>query len=169
MIRTAVIHLVQSLGEDIMFNMPTAIKAYSNVALDSRVTGSNAHQLITLLYDGAVEALEQARMYIQSQQIGKKSLLLNKAIAIINEGLLASLNVEAGGELARNLAGLYDYMTMQLVKANQTNQVEPVIEVIRLLSELREAWLVIDPGKKAGIQGTKNTASASSVSQFMYS
>jgi flagellar protein FliS len=169
MIRTAVIQLVQSLGENIMFNMPSAIKAYSNVALESRVTGSNAHQLITLLYDGSVEALEQARMHIQSGQIDKKSLLLNKAIAIINEGLLASLNVEVGGDLARNLAGLYDYMTMQLVKANQTNQVEPVIEVIRLLSELREAWVVIDPVKKAGIEGTKNTGSAPGVNQFMYS
>ncbi|MCA3159124.1 MAG: flagellar export chaperone FliS [Burkholderiales bacterium] len=150
-----------------MFSMQTAANAYAKVAVESKVTGANPHQLITLLYDGAIEALNQARMHIDSRQIEQKGRLINKAITIINEGLLASLNVDAGGELARNLAGLYDYMTFCLIAANRTNNRKSVDDVIKLLAELREAWIVIDPQKTAGTNSVSTAATLPR--QFVYS
>jgi flagellar protein FliS len=152
-----------------MFSMQSAVNAYSKIAVESQVSGSNAHQLITLLYDGAIEALKQARMHIEAKHIEQKGRLINKAISIINEGLLASLNVEAGGDLARNLAGLYDYMTFCLVTANRTNNVKPVDDVIKLLGDLREAWVVIDPQKTAPAQSTQGTTGDAVARQFIYS
>jgi len=89
------------------------------------------------------------------------------SITIINEGLLASLNVEAGGELARNLAGLYDYMTFCLIAANRTNNRKSVDDVIKLLAELREAWIVIDPQKTTGTNSVSTAATLPR--QFVYS
>ena len=150
-----------------MFSMQTAANAYAKVAVESKVAAANPHQLITLLYDGAIEALSQARVHIQSKQIEQKSRLINKAITIINEGLLASLNVDVGGELARNLAGLYDYMTFCLIAANRTNNRKSIDDVIKLLGELREAWVVIDPQKTTGANSSATDATLSR--QFVYS
>ena len=62
-----------------------------------------------------------------------------KAQAILSE-LQGGLNMEAGGEFARTMHRLYDYHNRRLLEANLRKQVEPVIEVERLLRELRDAW-----------------------------
>jgi flagellar protein FliS len=152
-----------------MFSMQTAANAYAKVAVESKVTAANPHQLITLLYEGAIEALSQARGHIQSKQIEQKSRLINKAITIINEGLLASLNVDVGGELARNLAGLYDYMTFCLIAANRSNNLKSVDDIIKLLSELREAWVVIDPQKAGTVPAAQINSGTNLAKQFVYS
>jgi flagellar protein FliS len=74
-----------------------------------------------------------------------KGKSISKAIAIIGEGLNASLNKSAGGELAQNLSSLYDYMVMRLVDANLKNDITVLDEVARLLTELTEAWDSIPP------------------------
>lgn len=132
-----------------MFSMKPAVNAYAKVAVESKVTAANPHQLITLLYDGAIEALTQARVHMSNKQIEGRNRLINKAISIINEGLLASLNLDSKTDIAMNLAGLYEYMTFTLVSANRTNNVKSLDEVMKLLGELRDAWVAIDPEKRA--------------------
>ena len=63
-----------------------------------------------------------------------------KAIAIIGEGLNASLDKKVGGELAQNLSSLYDYMVMRLLAANLNNDMAALDEVARLLNDLKGAW-----------------------------
>jgi flagellar protein FliS len=62
-----------------------------------------------------------------------------KAQAIINE-LQSGLNFELGGEFARTMHRLYDYHNRRLLEANLRKQVAPVVEVERLVRELRDAW-----------------------------
>ena len=64
---------------------------------------------------------------------------LLKAQAILAE-LQNGLNLEAGGEFAQTMHRLYDYHNRRLLEANMRKQVEPVIEVERLVRELRDAW-----------------------------
>ena len=73
---------------------------------------------------------------------------LSKAISIISSGLQASLDVNAGGELAQHLYALYDYMSRRLLLANLHNNPEYVEEVAGLLAELSGAWEMI--GTAAG-------------------
>jgi flagellar protein FliS len=61
--------------------------------------------------------------------------------------LMASLNMDKGGEVAKNLRSLYSYMFGQLIESNMSKNPEPALLVRKLLMELREAWVTI--GKKS--------------------
>jgi flagellar protein FliS len=60
--------------------------------------------------------------------------------------LRSSLDMNAGGEIARNLEDLYDYMERRLTAANVESSVEMLDEVASLLKQIKEAWDAIgDP------------------------
>ena len=118
----------------------SAIKEYANVGLQTGVAASDPHGLVLLMYDGALEALARGRRHMEGGQITAKCADLAMATNIIAEGLKASLDLNVGGEIAQNLADLYDYMTDRLLLANQHNRPELVIEVTELLRQLRDAW-----------------------------
>lgn len=126
-----------------------AINAYSTVGLETGVHTADPHKLVLMLYDGALLALADARRHLAGRDVAAKCAALSKASRIIESGLSASLDPEAGGELSERLAALYDYMCDRLLHANLHNRPEPIEEVSRLLSELRGAWSEITPGPKA--------------------
>jgi flagellar protein FliS len=101
-----------------------------------------------MLYDGALVALLSAKTNIAANNIAAKGTAISKAITIIDNGLRASLDKEAGGEIAANLDALYDYMSRRLLHANLKNDVPAIDEVHGLLADLREAWVTI--GEKVG-------------------
>ena len=59
--------------------------------------------------------------------------------------MLFRSNTVEGGPLAQNLSDLYDYMIRQLVLANAKSDASCVLEVSRLLDEVRGAWIAIGP------------------------
>jgi flagellar protein FliS len=123
-----------------MFNRPRGANAYSQVSLETAVQTADPHQLILMLYDGALLALAEATVAIEQTDVPKRAKSISHAIAIIHDGLHASLDMESGGELATRLAALYDYMVERLTQANATNNAAAVQEVSGLLRTLREAW-----------------------------
>jgi len=122
-----------------------AIKAYNKVSVESNVVGADSHRLISMLFGGALLAISKAKNDIKRNDIPAKSDAIFKASNIISEGLLASLDMRVGGELAKNLASLYCYMITRLVTANMNNDVAILDEVSNLLSGLHEAWDSIRP------------------------
>jgi len=123
-----------------MFNRPRGANAYSQVSLETAVQTADPHQLILMLYDGALLALAEATVAIEQKDVPKRAKSISHAIAIIQDGLHASLDVKSGGELGERLAALYDYMVERLTQANITNNAAAVQEVSGLLRTLREAW-----------------------------
>jgi flagellar protein FliS len=117
-----------------------AINAYTNVGLETGVQAADPHKLVLMLYEGALLALIDAKRHMAQGETAAKGKALSKAIMIIDSGLKASLDVNAGGELGERLAALYDYMGERLLQANLHNRPELIEEVSRLLSELRGAW-----------------------------
>ncbi|MCS6945808.1 MAG: flagellar export chaperone FliS [Sutterellaceae bacterium] len=120
-----------------------AAQTYRRVDLDSRVAAADPHQLVLLLFDGALEALHLAASHLAAGRIAQKGQALAKAVRIVEEGLKASLDYNAGGALAQQLASLYDYCVFRLLQANLRNDAKAVAEVTALLSDLREAWAAI--------------------------
>lgn len=135
-----------------MFSNPIA--SYQQIDRDADIRGSDPHRLIQLLFDGAIAALDDAKVKIVAKDIGGKSNSIVKAIAIIADGLSASLNLNAGGELAQNLRALYDYMISRLVHANVHNDVAAIDEVRRLLDDIGSAWREMGQNQKAGTTHT---------------
>ena len=119
------------------------------MGLESSVMSASPHQLIVLLFDGARSALVRARILLQQNDIVGKGSALSKAIDIITNGLKAGLDVEKGGELAENLAALYDYMVQRLMIANLHNDAKAIEEVETLLNSISDAWRQIGPAPQA--------------------
>jgi flagellar protein FliS len=121
-------------------NMNSAVKAYSNVAIESKAHSSDPHKLILMLYQGALLSIASAKNQMLRKEISAKGQSISQAISIINDGLKASLDLNVGGELAQNLSDLYSYMIQRLLVANLKNDTEILDEVSTLLLELRGAW-----------------------------
>ncbi len=123
----------------------TAMNAYAKADMNSSVTSADPHRLILLLYQGALLAISSAKNQMLHKNIPAKGKSISHAILIIDEGLKASLDKNAGGELAQNLSALYEYMTHRLLVANLKNDVVALDEVSKLLTELKGAWEEIRP------------------------
>ena len=107
--------------------------------VENEILEADPIRLIQLLYRGAIEAVGKARGHLRERNIQDRSRQITKAAEILNE-LTLSLDREQGGEIAANLAELYDYLQRLLQDANFRQVEEPLAEAERLLSTLQEAW-----------------------------
>lgn len=119
--------------------------AYTQVGVETGVATASPHKLILMLFDGAILSIATAAAAMDGKDIPAKGQAVSKAIDIILNGLKASLDAKAGGELADRLAALYDYMGERLLHANLHNSRAALDEVSGLLHTLREAWEGIAP------------------------
>ncbi len=120
---------------------------YQNAYKKASVNTLDQTKLIIMLYDGAIKNASFAVEHMKSGQIEKVHDCLIKTKNIVTE-LMATLNMDRGGDIARNLQSLYSYMFSQLIEANMNKKTEPVVIVIDLLKELRAAWTQINSKKK---------------------
>lgn len=141
-------------------NAKTAIKAYNKVSVESGVSAADPHMLISMLYQGALQAIANAKNGILRNDIPAKGTAISKAIMIVDDGLKASLNKDVGGELAHNLAALYEYMSNRLLSANITNDMAALDEVAGLLTDLKGAWDSIRPNVVPAAAAPKPSANA---------
>jgi len=126
-------------------NATTAINAYTKVGIESSAASADPHKLISMLFQGALLSIANAKNGIMRKDIPAKGAAISKAMAIIGEGLHASLDKNTGGEVAQNLSSLYDYMVIRLVEANLKNDITILDEVTYLLADLKDAWDSIRP------------------------
>ncbi|AEH23707.1 flagellar protein FliS [Thermodesulfobacterium geofontis OPF15] len=106
----------------------------------------NAHPLdhVIMLYNKAISCLKIAKKAIEEglknpENVKKKAENLGKATEIIAY-LQGSLNIEKGGEIAKNLNLIYDILISELVKANLEDNIEIITKSIETLETLKKAW-----------------------------
>lgn len=121
--------------------------AYAKVGIETGVISASPHKLIIMLFDGAIVSISNAIQHMKSGDIAAKGLSISKAISIIENGLRASLDKNAGGEIAVSLDALYEYMNNRLFTANIQNRLEYLVEVQNLLRDLKSSWEAIAPEK----------------------
>lgn len=121
-----------------------ALRQYSNMGLQGLVEEASPHELVRLLFDGALARIAAARGHMQRGEIAAKGDSLGRAISII-EALRENLDAERGGEVAANLDRLYDYMTRQLLLANLRDDAAALDEVHGLLAQVRDGWVSMPP------------------------
>lgn len=124
------------------YSRSSNLAAYQTVAAHGGVSAADPHRLIVMLMDGALERIAAARGAMDHGALEAKSRMLHRAVAIVDE-LRASLNMEAGGQIASNMGDLYDYVSRQLMRANLENRSELLDEASHLLREIRSAWIQI--------------------------
>ncbi len=106
-------------------------------------------ELVTLLYDGATQALAQARSAIADRNGDAKREAIAQALEVVCE-LQNVLNVEDGGEIAASLDALYSFVNGRLIDANLQDDVNAIDEAARVLAPLREAWAQLARSTAAG-------------------
>lgn len=95
-------------------------------------------KLLLLLYDGAIKFAKKGILAIEEGDVEGANRNLQRCQDIISE-LAASLNRDVG-EVAENLAALYDYMYRELVRGNTTKDASIIEPIVDMLAELRETW-----------------------------
>lgn len=103
------------------------------------VASATPLDLVLMLYDSAILHCEQALAAMRAGNLPSQHEHLTKAQRLISE-LACSLNMGTGGEIAKNLLGVYTFCINALAKANTEDDTQPVENVRRMLCELREAW-----------------------------
>lgn len=136
-------------------------RGYARVAVETGVAASDPHALVAMLYDGAIAAVNSALGHLVAGRVSEKCAAIARATRIVDEGLKAGLDRQAGGALAERLAELYDYVVMRLLQANLRNDSEALAEVARLLGDLRSAWEQI--GQKSPTAAPTPTSPATRV------
>ncbi len=122
--------------------MKSALSQYKSVSVSSGIEDATPHRLVQMLMEGALDKIAAAKGHMLRNEIADKGRFISWAISIIS-GLQSSLNMEAGGELSRNLDDLYDYMVRRLGEAGAKNDPTILDEVSSLLLEVKSAWDVI--------------------------
>ena len=119
--------------------------AYRQIGVQTGVEAASPHRLVAMLFDGFVENVLRAKAAIAQGQIEQRGQAIGRAMRIVDEGLKASLDLKAGGTLARDLADIYAYVTLRLTQANLHNDVAALDECQAVMQPLRQAWDSIAP------------------------
>jgi flagellar secretion chaperone FliS len=112
--------------------------------LEGKILSADPVELIRLLYQTGVSAVQDARRYLADGKIMERSKAITKAGKVLIQ-LMAALDHERGGELSQRLASLYSYMLGRLQEANFQQRDEPLAEVLSLLATLAEGWEGVRP------------------------
>src|SRR3954471_1143966 len=115
--------------------MARGVDAYRRTEATSR----SPLELVVMLYDGALRFVGEARDGAARGDRVARIRGVSKAIAIVNE-LQSTLNLDAGGDVAKQLDSMYLYVIGRLVDCNTKNDATALDEVQRLLTTLREGW-----------------------------
>jgi flagellar protein FliS len=116
------------------------LKAYK----ETNIRTASQGKLIVMLYEEAIRQLDLAIQELENKT--RKLDIVHNAIVkaqdIVTE-LMVSLDFEKGGEIAKNLLGLYLFFNRQLLEANVRKDPAMLKDVRKLLQELKDAWAQI--------------------------
>jgi flagellar protein FliS len=115
------------------------LKAYKKVDIESSIMSSGPHQIIVMMFDGALQSLAVARGAMERKDFELKSESISKFVNILS-ALRNSLDFDAEPEISQRFDELYVYCIDVINEVSLSLNVERFEEVIQLLKPLRNAW-----------------------------
>jgi flagellar protein FliS len=103
------------------------------------VLGMSPAKRVVFIYGFVLSNLRQAFRAIGARDYEVKSRHLCRALAGVQE-LLASLDRDAGGDLADRLVGLYAFFSTEIVAVDHNLDTGQLERLIGLIASLHEAW-----------------------------
>lgn len=110
--------------------------------METEVSTASQGRLVLMLYNGSIRFINEAKVAIAQGRIEDAHNKITRASDIVNE-LRLSLDSEAGGEIARNLDSLYDFIDHKLTMGNIRKRSDELDEALGVLNDIREAWAAI--------------------------
>lgn len=133
-----------------------AINEYKKVDLKSGIDQASPHRMVQMLLEGALQRVATAKGHMERKEIAQQGEEISKAITIVG-GLQGTLNAEQGGDVARNLDALYDFVAQGLVEANRTASVAKLDEVMGVLVQIKSGWDAIPAEHHQTTAGTPDS------------
>jgi flagellar protein FliS len=109
-----------------------------NKYLQTSIQTATPSQLLIMLFDGAIRFCKNGIDAINNSDIEEAHRCISRAEDIITEFVIT---LDKNSSVAEGLIKMYDYMSFRLIEANTKKEVEPIVEVIGFLTELRETWV----------------------------
>ena len=122
------------------------LNAYKNANRDAVVESEDPQALIMVLLDELLRAMRSYANHVDKDKSNKarKNNQFTRSLTMLY-GLQSCLNFDEGGEVAENLFRLYEYARVQLLNTSQTGQTDGTQVAISALTDIREAWSIMDP------------------------
>ena len=120
-----------------------AAKAYANTQVHTGVASSSPGSLIILVYERVFDHLKTGKLALEQGDYAIESF--TKAHDLIQQGLLACLDFEEGGEISQSLEAVYEWSLREIISARASKSAEKIQGVIDVLTPLYEAWLELSP------------------------
>jgi flagellar protein FliS len=122
------------------------LNAYKNANRDAVVESEDPQALIMILLDELLRAMRSYANLVEKDKSNeaRKNNHFTRSLTMLY-GLQSSLNFDEGGEVAENLFRLYEYARVQLLNTSQTGQIDGTQVAISALTDIREAWSIMDP------------------------
>ena len=105
--------------------------------------GASPVRLVISLYEQAIEDLRRAIIALDKGAIEIRTREINHALLVIAQ-LQGSLDMERGGEVAKNLARFYGVVRAGLTEAQLKQSSILLEQQISQLSQVHEAWLEVE-------------------------
>lgn len=109
--------------------------AYKKTAVNT----ASKEQILLMLYQAAIKNCKKSIEAIQNKQIATKGEYIGKLQDIVIE-LNNSLDFEIGGDIAKELSSLYDYILFASTQANIKIDAEPLEGCLNVLTTLYDGW-----------------------------
>ena len=117
-------------------------ESYGAVRAETGVAQADPIQLTQMLFDGFIESVDTAEGHMRAKDIQQKLKYMARASKIL-VGLMDTLDLTKGGDLAKNLLELYKYLNKRLLLSNLHNDLEALKVVRHLMNEVRMAWTLV--------------------------
>jgi flagellar secretion chaperone FliS len=117
--------------------------------LDQTLNGATGVELVVALYDGAIRFLYRAEQCVEEKDERGRRIAVKKVLDILTY-LQARLRPDLGGSVATALADFYSTMFTMTLEASHYESKEQFQEVIALVKNVREAWVVVARDPEAG-------------------
>ncbi len=120
-----------------------AAAMYRNVNAVTALEGASPHKLVSMLYQAVSAEIAAARGALARGDVAEKGRAIGHAVRIVEEGLIAPLNLQAGGALAQNLNDLYQYIVFRLTMGNLKSDDAALADCASLARSLGDSWEAI--------------------------
>jgi len=114
-------------------------RAYAATQRETSVSSAKPVELVAMVYQRLLDHLHTGK--IQMLEGSDSSESFSKAIDLITTGLESCLDKEKGGEIAQNLAFIYNWAGKEIIRARLRHDPEMIQGVINAFVPLAEAWL----------------------------
>ncbi|MBD9223592.1 flagellar export chaperone FliS [bacterium] len=102
----------------------------------SNVNTATPEKLMIMMFDGALQFLQKAKIAIAEGNLKERSINIDGARKIIRE-LMRTIDLENGNDVSKQLFKLYNKMAMNLIKANVQRNAALIDVVIEDVSNIR--------------------------------